>query len=563
MKVRLSGLRNWIDFFGKKIIFFWLFGILIGLSLFIVELAFAYSLQAFFLSMGIINSSVIRLPRWIPQTDFKSVLIFILVVGFGRGVCHWLQVYTQGIATERELELQRSRMIRWVFHSRSVSNAEVTSLFGENIIRVCTATLQLQTLAIQATSALFLGLNLFFMLPTVTAGACLALFLLWLALKRTDRRITESGQGQAREWEKCSNQLSVSIKNLLLMHIYGTENEEEKKAQESLKQYFSHSLSLHRNTAYKFASIQFIGVVLICFIAVASKSSKIIAPGILVTYLYLFVRFVQTFSAVSLASAYLRQCWPYVNKVYAWWYNKSFDGIENQKKISASQALPSPFLKPIGWNLKNVSFAYSENKQPIFKNLDLVVDPARAFVITGPSGIGKSTLLNLMLGGLDPTSGSINIVSPEHDETCSLSSQKKRLLQSIGYVGPESFLIEGSIFDNITYGLQRAPTNNEIQKALELAECHFIFELDKGLDYFLTDQGEGLSAGQKQRLSLARALLRNPRALILDEATSNLDFETEAKLLETFSHLRGQMTIIAVTHRESVLKIADQHLNLN
>ena len=86
--------------------------------------------------------------------------------------------------------------------------------------------------------------------------------------------------------------------------------------------------------------------------------------------------------------------------------------------------------------------------------------------------------------------------------------------------------------------------------------------LDKGLDYKLTEQGQGLSAGQKQRLSLARALLRNPKILILDEATANLDADIEAKLLTTLLRLKGQMTILAVTHRPSVMMIADLQLDL-
>ena len=95
--------------------------------------------------------------------------------------------------------------------------------------------------------------------------------------------------------------------------------------------------------------------------------------------------------------------------------------------------------------------------------------------------------------------------------------------------------------------------------ALNLANCAFVSRLDKGLEHGLTEQGEGLSAGQKQRLALARALLRKPNVLILDEATSNLDIHSEESLVKTFEQLKGKVTIIAVTHREALLRIADQH----
>jgi len=91
----------------------------------------------------------------------------------------------------------------------------------------------------------------------------------------------------------------------------------------------------------------------------------------------------------------------------------------------------------------------------------------------------------------------------------------------------------------------------------------FVFNLPGKLSYRLTEQGQGLSAGQKQRLALARALLRNPKALVLDEATSNLDSITEMKLVETFKQLKGSVTLVAVTHRLELLRIADQHLELS
>ena len=137
-----------------------------------------------------------------------------------------------------------------------------------------------------------------------------------------------------------------------------------------------------------------------------------------------------------------------------------------------------------------------------------------------------------------------------------------RLLANIGYVGPESFLIEGTIRSNLIYGLEREPSPAEIECALALADCSFIATLPDGLEHPLTFLETGLSAGQKQRLSLARALLRNPRALILDEATSNLDLDTEKKLVETLQRLKGRVTLIVATHRTALLALADQHLNL-
>ncbi|MGZ3709210.1 MAG: ATP-binding cassette domain-containing protein, partial [Bdellovibrionota bacterium] len=220
----------------------------------------------------------------------------------------------------------------------------------------------------------------------------------------------------------------------------------------------------------------------------------------------------------------------------------------------------APLGQPVGWDLRNIRFSYPEASKPIFENFNLQIRPGETLVIQGPSGGGKSTLVNLLLGNLRPQSGAIHVRLG--DSEVPIDEFRSRLLPEVGYVGPECFLIEGTIYKNITYGLQREPEPAEVEQALRLAECQFVSESPEGLNKQITEQGQGLSAGQKQRLSLARALLRRPKALFLDEATSNLDHETEKRLLATLSNLKGHATMIVVTHRPSLLQLADQELRL-
>ena len=123
-------------------------------------------------------------------------------------------------------------------------------------------------------------------------------------------------------------------------------------------------------------------------------------------------------------------------------------------------------------------------------------------------------------------------------------------------------MIPGTLRDNLVYGLGHGVSDKEIQSALRRADCDFVFQLAQGLEHSLTEQGHGLSSGQKQRLSLARALLRRPTVLILDEPTANLDAQSESRLVEVFLELKKEMTILAATHREAVLAIADQRIQL-
>ena len=266
-------------------------------------------------------------------------------------------------------------------------------------------------------------------------------------------------------------------------------------------------------------------------------------------------------SSVNLNLSIMLNYWPQLESVSKWWADHSFDGVRNPVALDTSTKETPPFEGPVGWTLSHVNFKYPSAETSVISDLTLEVKPATTVVFTGPSGVGKSTLLNLMIGGVNPTSGTIQILTGDGKHHPILE-EKKRLQMSLGFVGPESFLIEDSIYQNVTYGLQFKPSKVEVEEALGLAECQFVWDMTGGLDYQLTDQGQGLSAGQKQRLSLARALLRKPKILILDEPTANLDSEMEIKLVDTLSRLKSKMTILAVSHRPALLRIADQHIEL-
>jgi len=280
----------------------------------------------------------------------------------------------------------------------------------------------------------------------------------------------------------------------------------------------------------------------------------------LVSYLYLLLRLLLAFSAVNQCVSQMLMYWPNTKALLTWFETNSPDRLAPAGARLAPAGAAVPAL--VGWSLRDLSFTYPSGGQPVIENLSLEVPPGRTLVIVGPSGTGKSTLLALMLGLLRPNRGRVELIlgggKPEP-----LEPRRAELLRGVGYVGPESFLIEGTIKDNLYYGLEHEPEPGEIAAALEKAECQFVNDLTRGLSHILTEQGQGLSAGQKQRLALARALLRRPQVLILDEATANLDVATESRLTETLSRLKGKMTLLIVTHRATLLPLADITLDLD
>ena len=171
--------------------------------------------------------------------------------------------------------------------------------------------------------------------------------------------------------------------------------------------------------------------------------------------------------------------------------------------------------------------------------------------IVGKSGAGKSTLINLLMRLYDVDDGVIKI-----DGTDIRDMSQEMLRRNIGVVLQENYLFHGTVFDNITYAKPDA-THEEVIAASKVSGAHqFIMKLPDGYNTYIGERGQTLSGGEKQRISIARAMLHNPKILILDEATASLDTETEKNIQDALQKLTERRTTIAIAHRLSTLRNA-------
>ncbi|MCC6443441.1 MAG: ABC transporter ATP-binding protein [Armatimonadetes bacterium] len=204
---------------------------------------------------------------------------------------------------------------------------------------------------------------------------------------------------------------------------------------------------------------------------------------------------------------------------------------------------------------EDVTFNYegNESNEPVLKNINLHANPGELIGLVGHSGSGKSTLVNLLLRFYDPDEGKVTV-----DGIDVRQLKLKSLRSQIGMVLQEPFLFAGTIAENIAYGRPGA-SREEIMEAARAANAHqFIMNFPDGYDTEVGERGVRLSGGEKQRISIARAILNNPRLLILDEATSAVDTETEALIQEALERLMKGRTSFAIAHRLSTLKNADK-----
>jgi ATP-binding cassette subfamily C protein len=194
------------------------------------------------------------------------------------------------------------------------------------------------------------------------------------------------------------------------------------------------------------------------------------------------------------------------------------------------------------------------------RGIDLAIEAGTVTAVTGPSGAGKSTIADLSNGLLLPTRGRLLLDGQVLDPGA------MRVWRSqVGYVGQDTVLFHQSVRENLLWARAEA-TDEELREALLMASAGFVYELPGGLESVVGDRGILLSSGQRQRISLARALLRRPTLLILDEATNALDVENEARILDAIRDAvrerRGELSVLMIAHRASAVRRADRIFEL-
>ncbi|MBQ4096148.1 MAG: ABC transporter ATP-binding protein [Oscillospiraceae bacterium] len=236
--------------------------------------------------------------------------------------------------------------------------------------------------------------------------------------------------------------------------------------------------------------------------------------------------------------------------------SKVFEVLEDKNGLKESE---NPVELDIKGDIefKNVYFGYREY-DPVLKDISVRINKGEMIGIVGHSGVGKSTMINLILRLYDVTGGSVLI-----DGTDIRELSQKSLRSQIGVVLQETFLFDGSVLENICYAKPSA-TFEEVIRAAKIANAHdFITKLPDGYNTRVGNKGYQLSGGERQRVAIARAILHDPKIIILDEATASLDTETEKQIQEALGRLIKGRTTIAIAHRLSTLSEADRLIVLD
>jgi ABC-type multidrug transport system fused ATPase/permease subunit len=381
------------------------------------------------------------------------------------------------------------------------------------------------------------------------------------------------------------NKLNLGIekisKNLLFIKIMRTEGDEYSKLVENIVNYSFKAIRASFLNIFASTFSPLLGTLLLVSIILFSQCYWDTSSLVLVSFLYFLIRFIQllsllatyygslsiNFNQTKISFNYFKT-FNFVNRNIAMLPSDKVKYLGSSKNYSYKIATHSKIFKDEEYSsngisnitFNNVFYSYQKNTlnatKYVIQDLNFNICKGEQIGIIGTSGSGKTTLLMLLLGLIEPTCGRILINNEDAFKFFKLN------VLNVGYVGPESYLIKGSIKDNLLYGIHRYVEYDEIIDALKRASLLDLVH-DYTLDYIISEDRSGLSAGQKQRLCLARAFLNKPQLLVLDEATSNLDAITESQIMKSIFDLKNICTTIIVTHKPEILIYADKIINLS
>lgn len=377
----------------------------------------------------------------------------------------------------------------------------------------------------------------------------------WLAksLKRANRKAME-------EMAVIYTTLEETFRNIKIVKAFTNEHQERRRYHKNSKNYFKKAMKIARYDALVHPVTEILGIVAFCIVMLAGAwlvfthsthllgipmSDRPISTG----YILLF------YSLLAGVADPLRKLSDVFNRLQAASAacDRIFDRLEREPAIRDPERPISVGRHHRDLELAGVSFAYIPDK-PVLQDINLQIRFGETIAIVGPNGSGKSTLAHLIPRFADPASGEIRL-----DGVRLGDMRLKDLRAQIGLVTQETALFDDTIFNNIRYGSPDA-TREQVIEAAKQAHAHRFIEteLPQGYETMAGTLGNKLSGGQRQRIALARAILRDPSILILDEATSQVDLESEQAIQKVLEKFILDRTVIIITHRLAILSLADR-----
>lgn len=427
----------------------------------------------------------------------------------------------------------------WLINNRSgemnysvLREAELASVAHLNAQRVFIYTIQVLTL-------IFIAIKLS---PAITLLALLVYGVLVIFSTLNSSYVLRLGEDYNEKYKKLANDLSGLQQN---KKFFKTSLLNEKL----IKEIFTHlkcitNVTIRQNVRIQMQSTVSLIITFLFLISLMFFYKQLsLSYSVLLLILLIFLRIAPEFAALSSAYASLDSNIPMHKSLH-----ERLNELHNRVEENGTKKLN--FCNLI--RFKNVSFSYPDGSK-VFDGLTVEIEPHKTTAFIGSSGVGKSTFLDLFLGLLKPTAGTIYYGDIAYNEL-----DKSSLRNKIAYVAQETTLVDATLKENLTIGTPDQSEENIKNIVKKVGMTELVNSMPEGLQTQIGENGVKLSGGQRQRVALARALFMEPQILILDEATSSLDAESEQLIQQTIKSLQKDFTIIIVTHKLSAVRCADK-----
>lgn len=488
----------------------------------------------------------------------QGMIILVMILWLLKNLFEFLQTYLMNDVSQRvvrdvkDIIYQKLLTLSMDFYSKN-STAKLTSriTYDAAIIRDSISSgltdLIYQPVQLVIYLIILLAVKVYFSISWVLVGVILALFpLVIYPVAMIGRRLKAISKQSQEKMADITTTLYETISGIRVVKAFSMEGYEAEKFKKQNGQFYRLSMKSVKRMTMVSPITEFIGIV--CIAVILWVAGRYIITGVLscgafITFLVALLSLMKPVKRLTNLYGINQQALAAAARI--------FDVLDTRPSVAESPGAVN--LAPIRKNVAFEGVWFKYDDKDVLKDINLEVKVGEIAAFVGPSGTGKTTLVNLIPRFYDPSRGGIKI-----DGVDIRRASLKSLRDQIGLVTQETILFDDTAAANISYGMKERKID-DIIRAARIANAHsFIMKLPKGYDTIIGERGFRLSGGEKQRLSIARAVFKDPPILILDEATSQLDTESEVLVQEAIDHLMEGRTVFAIAHRLSTIKHADK-----
>ncbi|MFH1189249.1 MAG: ABC transporter ATP-binding protein [Candidatus Omnitrophota bacterium] len=491
-----------------------------------------------------------------PSQLLSSMTVIIVILWLAKSVFEFCQTYLMNDVAQRVIRDLKNIIYRKIltlsmdFYSRNSTGKLMARITNDSaIVRDSISTgltdLFYQPIQLVVYTVMLMVIKVYFSIPWMLIGISLLLFALVIyPVVKIGKRLKSISRQSQEKVADITTTLHETISGVRVVKAFSMEDYEAKRFENQNQTFYKLSMKSVKRMTVVSPITEFVGIfciAIIMFVAGKQIVSGALSAGAFVTFLAAMLSLMRPIKRLTNVYSINQQAMAAADRI--------FEILDTKPSVYEK---PGAIVLPKigkGVELKDVRFRYDDKE--VLRGLSLSVPVGSVAAFVGPSGVGKTTILNLLPRFYDVTSGSI-LIDGVDVRDCTVKS----LMGQIGIVTQETILFNDTVAANISYGSGNDNTE-EVMRAAKIANAHnFIVKMPKGYDTIVGERGFRLSGGEKQRIAIARAVFKDPPILILDEATSQLDTESEMLVQEAIDRMMAGRTVFVVAHRLSTIKHA-------